>query len=426
MESLKLNILASAYKCTPDKDSESEVGWQWIYNLGRYHRITAITRKHGNSALIRRLLEEGCSDVRFEYYELPHWLSFLEKGNISHFIYYSFWQFGAFLTARKIIAKEKYDLVHHFVFVNTWQPTYMAFLKIPFYFGPIGENAPMPYRIVKRYGVRIVFSERLGSFIKSVSKKYNPLMRAVYNKAVRVILINSAIKDSLHPRVQKKCFVQAAVGVPAGRIVLEKDNPGHTNMFKVLFVGRYIYRKAPDIALAAFLKFAKNHQGIELTMIGGGKMLPDLEKLILRNPQCKSVKILGWLDRERVDEHIKNCDIFIFPTFEGGGAVLLEAMSLGKPIVCLDFGGPSDFISVECGIKVKVTNRTQIINDLAEALEKLYGSKELRRNLGSAGKIRVEATYAWEKKAQWMNSLYRESLSKYKSIANENDSIQKT
>lgn len=421
MESPRLNILASAYKSTPDKDSESEVGWQWIYNLGKCHRITAITRRHENPAMIRKLLDAGCSDVRFEYYELPHWFSFFEKGNIRHFLYYSFWQFGAFLAARKVIAKEKFDLVHHFVFVNTWQPTYMAFLKIPFYFGPIGENARMPYRIVKRYGLRSVCRERLGSIIKSVSKNFNPLMRAVYNRAVRVIPINNAVKESLHPRLQKKCFVQPAVGVSAGKVVLEKDYPGHGNIFKILYVGRYVYRKAPDIALKAFLKFAEHHQGVEFNMIGGGKMLPVLKQILFRSQQSGIVKILGWLDREHVDEYFKNCDIFLFPTFEGGGAVVLEAMSFAKPIVCLDFGGPSEFITGECGIKVKVTNSAQIINDLAEALEKLYVSEELRRQLATAGKKRVEEHYAWERKAQWMNCLYSDSLVNYRNQSDAND-----
>ena len=57
VETFRLNILASAYKCAPDKDSESEVGWQWVFNLGSHHRITAITRGHEDPIIIHKLIK---------------------------------------------------------------------------------------------------------------------------------------------------------------------------------------------------------------------------------------------------------------------------------------------------------------------------------------------------------------------------------
>jgi glycosyltransferase involved in cell wall biosynthesis len=410
METFRLNILASAYKCAPDKDSESEVGWQWVINLGKHHRITAITRKHEDPIVIHKLMKENGSDVRFQYYELPKCLRFVEKGNVNHFIYYSLWQFGAFILARKLVLRERFDLVQHFVFVNTWQPTYMAFLGIPFVFGPIGENAPMPYEIAKHYGKRVVLRERVNAFVKCASKNYTPLMRAIYNKAVRVITISDAVKSSMRPRVQRKCLVQPAIGAVENEVDLTKEGNPNQAVFKVLYVGRYVYRKGPDIALKAFLQFAERHPDVEFVMIGGGGMSYLLEKMLSESPHSEIVRILGWGDRTEVKKYMQNCDVFLFPTFEGGGAVVLEAMSFAKPVVCLDFGGPSEFITERCGIRVRISNMDGVVAGLVEALEKLHGSLAIRRSMGEGALRRFEKLYTWRQKANWMNQVYKEAL----------------
>jgi glycosyltransferase involved in cell wall biosynthesis len=414
VETFRLNILASAYKCAPDKDSESEVGWQWVFNLGRHHRITAITKKHEDPIIIHKLIKENGSDVRFIYYELPQCLRFLEKGDINHFIYYSLWQLGAFFLARRLVSQERFDLVQHLVFVNTWQPTYMAFLGIPFVFGPIGENAPMPYVIAKHYGIRALLRERVNGFVKCVSKNYTPLMRVIYNKAVRVITISDAVKSSMRPQVQKKCLVQPAIGAVENKVNVQKNSNPIQELFKVLYVGRYIYRKGPDIALKAFLQFAEHHPDVEFVMIGGGGMSCLLEEMLYASRHSAVVKILGWMDRNEVKKYMQNCDTFLFPTFEGGGAVVLEAMSFAKPVVCLDFGGPSEFITDECGIKVKISDMSGIVSGLVEALEKLYGSLGIRTSMGEQARRRFEELYTWRQKVNWMNQVYKEALSTQK------------
>jgi glycosyltransferase involved in cell wall biosynthesis len=151
------------------------------------------------------------------------------------------------------------------------------------------------------------------------------------------------------------------------------------------------------------LKFAEKYINVELTMIGGRKLEFLLKKIIQSSPDKHKVNLLGWLDRKEVIEYMKRCDVFLFPTFEGGGMVVLEAMSYGKPIICIDYGGPKDFVSDECEIKIPLTNRKQIINDLSEALDKLYNDNDLRLKLGKAARERVEDYYTWDKNAEWMN-----------------------
>ena len=44
--------------------------------------------------------------------------------------------------------------------------------------------------------------------------------------------------------------------------------------------------------------------------------------------------------------------LFSFPSHEGAGMVVAEAMSFGLPVVCLNNEGPGEFITTNCGFAV--------------------------------------------------------------------------
>jgi glycosyltransferase involved in cell wall biosynthesis len=286
----------------------------------------------------------------------------------------------------------------------------MPFLGIPFFFGPIGENVPIPLRILRHHGIKSIIRELVGRFIKHTSRNYNPIMRAIYNRAARIIVLNSSIYLKIRPKLRNKTFVIPAQGGFSInqniKVLVDKDESN----FTVLFVGRFVPIKNPDIAIESFLKFSKGHNNVKLIVIGGGPMEDKLRKIIEIESGSNKVMVLGWLERQRVQSYLEACDVLLFPTLEGGAGVVLETMSVGKPVICLDHGGPRDYITETCGIKVRVTTRKQIIKDLAIAIEKIYCSKELRINAGLAALQRFNEAYTWEKKIEQMNKLYQEAF----------------
>lgn len=402
-----MKILISAYLCNPASSSEEEIGWQWVSRLCKYHEIVVITKSPISSQNEIKLIEDN-KNLRFEYYDLPRAFNFMRTGDIRHFLYYNLWQIGAFFRARKLLKKEKFHLVHHLIYVNTWQPSYMGLLGIPFIYGPLGENPRMPYRIVKYYGWKIMLRDALVSFVRYISKKFNPFLREAYSRASKIFVINTEIFSKMNTSIKKKTYIMPAVGVVIPKIDLYNKRNKINNKFIILYVGRFVYIKAPDVALEAFLKFAEKHDDVKLIMIGGGNLEKKLKIIIQKSTNKNKVELLNWIDRKAVMDYIKKCDLFLFPTFEGGGMVVLEAMSYGKPIICMDFGGPIDFVTCECGIKIPVTNRKKIIKDLSEALEKLYIDNDLRKAMGIAARKRVEENYTWDKKIEKMNEIYKE------------------
>ncbi|HTW43582.1 MAG TPA: glycosyltransferase [Solirubrobacteraceae bacterium] len=72
------------------------------------------------------------------------------------------------------------------------------------------------------------------------------------------------------------------------------------------------------------------------------------------------------------------------------GIVLLEGMARGVAVVAVDAGGPGEFVEDRATGMLARSGRPE---DLADALEPLLGSPELRRAIGAAGRARFLAEF---------------------------------
>ena len=90
--------------------------------------------------------------------------------------------------------------------------------------------------------------------------------------------------------------------------------------------------------------------------------------------------------------------------------VCLEAMAAGKPVICLDLGGPAVQVTRETGFKVLARDSEQVIEVIAQHMRQLAENEDLRRAMGAAGRRRVREVFSWEIKGQQMNSYYEEAV----------------
>ena len=49
----------------------------------------------------------------------------------------------------------------------------------------------------------------------------------------------------------------------------------------------------------------------------------------------------------------------------------MEAMAAGRPVICLDLGGPALQVTEATGIKIPAISPEQVISDIAIALERI-------------------------------------------------------
>ena len=81
---------------------------------------------------------------------------------------------------------------------------------------------------------------------------------------------------------------------------------------------------------------------LSLAVIGGGQLADDLEEI----SQGLNVKFYGWLMHDEVLALLKGSKFLIFPSiwFETFGLVIIEAFSLGVPVIARDIGGTSEIV----------------------------------------------------------------------------------
>ena len=145
-----LSILMSAYACEPHLGSEPGVGWHWATRLASAgHEVRVLTRANNREVIEDALAAHPVPRLSFAYYDLPAWMRRCKnQAGLWARLYYVAWQWGAYGVARRLCRETRFDVVHHITFGVFRHPSFMAFLGLPFVFGPVGggETAPRPLR----------------------------------------------------------------------------------------------------------------------------------------------------------------------------------------------------------------------------------------------------------------------------------------
>ncbi len=118
MQSMRLNILISAYACEPYRGSEPGVGWNLSLELSKHCDVTVITRSNNRPIIEKYLNDNPQENIKFIYYEIPKLLSWWKKGQRGVHLYYYLWQIGIFFKIKKV-GFSQFDLIHHFTLVVT-------------------------------------------------------------------------------------------------------------------------------------------------------------------------------------------------------------------------------------------------------------------------------------------------------------------
>ena len=91
--------------------------------------------------------------------------------------------------------------------------------------------------------------------------------------------------------------------------------------------------------------------------------------------------------------------------------MVIEALSFGLPVACLDLGGPSSFVNASCGVIVPAHDASERegLEALAKALLDIFPDPVRHRTLCRAALLRV-VSLTWEKKIQRVMTLIRVRL----------------
>jgi glycosyltransferase involved in cell wall biosynthesis len=165
---------------------------------------------------------------------------------------------------------------------------------------------------------------------------------------------------------------------------------------RLFSAGRIVHQKGLDLGLQALSQLTDLDW--EWCIAGDGPQLGALKSRAQELGLADRVTFLGWQSREGLTEWYHRSNVFLFPSrHEGMPNAVLEAMSSGLPVVATRIAGSEELVlDGETGFLVPSEN----VDELREALRRILTNPELRKNMGSASRVRVEQNYTWKKVAE--------------------------
>ncbi len=406
-----LRVLLSAYACEPARGSEPAVGWNWLRQIARFHEVWVITRTNNREPIETALAKEPIPNSHRVYFDLPRWARFWKKGERGHRLYYYFWQIGAYFVARRLNAQIGFDLTHHVTFGQYWPPSFIGLLDVPFIWGPVGggDSAPSCFRS------DISCRGRLYEMLRDLRRSFasvDPVMRSLVSRCRVAIAATEQTATMLRMLGAERVIVLPSLGTMEAMKYVESFPTRSSDSFRIISIGRLMHWKGFHLALRAFARFNARYPESEYWIVGEG---PEGRRLraLARKLGIES-KVVFWRTFPTLHDVYKKlaeCDVLVHPALhETFGTVCMEAMILGRPVICLDLGGPALQVTEETGIKVPASSPEQAVEELSTALARLANDPALRVRMGHSARQRVEEYLNWEKVAVPMMEIYAEAL----------------
>lgn len=323
---------------------------------------------------------------------------------------------------RRLVRENAIDVVHQPMPVSPREPSMLYGLGAPVVIGPMNGGMNYPPAFDRGRGS---FERLLLRAGRSSSALLNRLMPGK-RQAAMLLVANRRTRDALPSGLDARVVElvengvdltlwRPAVGVPAP----SASAPLSGTTFA--FMGRLVDWKAVDLLLHAFAK-ARSEASMRLVILGDGHERASLEALAdaldIHAPEggrdsIGKVRFLGWLPQAACAEHLGACDVLVLPSLlECGGAVVLEAMSMAKPVIATAWGGPLDYLDADCGVLVTPSSREAIVSGFASAMVSLARSEGERHRLGAHGLHKVKTEFDWELKTDRILRIYRDAMTK--------------
>ena len=105
-------------------------------------------------------------------------------------------------------------------------------------------------------------------------------------------------------------------------------------------------------------------------------------------------------------DYYRKSSAFIFPSHEGAGMVVAEALSFGLPVICLDNSGPGEFIDNTCGYKIPVQSYNKTVTNLAESVTDIYLNPAKLKTLSLNARKKFENQFHWDRRGESLKQIY--------------------
>ena len=187
----------------------------------------------------------------------------------------------------------------------------------------------------------------------------------------------------------------------------------------VLYMGRLIKCKGVDYLIKALPIVRKEIPNTTLVIAGDGPLRMRLQRLSHEVDIDQFVKFIGQIKHDDIPKVISMANAVVLPSLaEVFGVVLIEAMSMEKPVVATRIAGLCEAVmqapcevASECETGISVEKGSE--DELAKAIVLLLSDRKLALRMGKRGRELVKKRYDWRIVAPRILEVYKRVLKNY-------------
>lgn len=404
----RFRVLAVAAACHPDRGSEPGLGWGWVQALARHHDVWAIvSERDGNRAAIDRRLE---TDPRLRQhlrvFYVPRPASSWLQCRLPPLYYrrYAHWHRQAFHLASSLAQEIDFDLAHQINMIGYREPGYLWQLDLPFVWGPIDGATSMPLGFWRFLGAKGFAYYLAYNCVNAWQLRFDRRVRAALARADGLVVASEDMRRRLaEVHAARSVLIHDTGPVETSRAtpVIHQDG----EPLRLVWSGIHVSRKALPILLHALAQLPK--EMCHVAILGQGPRTGEWRRLARRLDVEDRCTWYGRLTRDQALEVMRGTHAFALTSLrDATSTVLMEALSLGLPVICLDHCGFSDVVTESCGVKISVQPARDIAARFAAAIRYLASSRTELCRL-SAGAIERAADFSWDAHALQMTRVYQ-------------------
>ena len=255
-------------------------------------------------------------------------------------------------------------------------------------------------RTAKTCRKKVVIHQHGGNFPefyeKELSDRGRERVREILSMGDAFLVLGTAWLDFFGAMIGRE-----RITVLPNALLIPKREEKRYGVHKILYLGRLCKAKGIGELLTVMPKLKDSCPDVRLYLAGiwEDRELEDQAKTL---QEC--VTDLGWISGEEKQRYLKECDIFVLPSyFEGQPVSVLEAMAYSCGIVTTQTGSIPDMITEnETGLFVKSGDTKTLEKGLGELLE----DPELIRRLGENARRKVESEFSIDNNLKQLLSVY--------------------
>ncbi|WP_230772197.1 glycosyltransferase family 4 protein [Sphingomonas sp. Leaf4] len=391
------HILISAFACLPDRGSEPGVAWNWILTLARHGQHTSVLTQIRNRAAITAWAAgpDGAAIRGITFHYVPFFGSRpIPFGTPGHYLYYYLWQIAALLYLLRTGAWRGATLIHHLTYGGINTGSLLFLLPRTFMFGPMGGGETAPLRLVRQFGRKSLLIEMVRTTLIGIAR-INPVLLLMQLRARR-ILMKTPESASCMILGGNRVVTTVEIGAPVANSVLATAADSETRPCRILFAGRLLYWKGAELLADALAQLDRPGVQVEVVVIGRGVRERAVRERFGRLTHIRA-DVRGAVPQPELFAAYRDADLFVFPSLhDSSGNVVLEAMTFGLPVICLNLGGPPLLVG-DTGVVVSARDAgyALVVDRLATAIAALIADPDALRARASQAQSRA-ASFSWD------------------------------